>query len=617
MTPIRIARFAVSAVGAGLLAVSPAMAEDFVIELEETVAPGLPELGAGSLGVPGEIDTYTFTAAAGTVVYVDEISGPCNIDWRLDGPSGEVFVDTGLCAGDPGILELVEGGEYVATVFSPNDATGDYSFTFWVVNEDDVFEISLKDVVADGVPGPGAGNIEEPGARDVYTFQGTTGQELYFDELSGGCGIAWMVEAPDGSILFSDNGLCAGDPQEFILEQTGTYTVIVDGENSSVGTYSFTIWEVNPREVFTIGLEETVSDGVPGPGAGNIEEAGAVDIYELTIVAPTSVYVDEVSGGCGISWSMEGPDGTLVYQDNAMCAGDPQIHVLDQIGTYTIIVDGENSNTGTYSFTIWDLNPDDVGTTDLEVETGGTIEEPGARDVWTLEVTKPTSLYVEETSGGCGISWSMEAPDGSVVFTDNALCAGDPQIQVLDQVGTYTIVVDGENSQTGAYSFILWDLNPDDIFDIALAEPVSDGIPGPGAGNIEEPGTRDIYFIQLEAGTEICFYEVSGGCGIAWSVEGPSGVLFTDNAFCTGQPGSFIIPETGLYTILVDGENATTGTYSFRVRENTPADFDMDCDVDFDDLVTLLAAWGTPGGDVDGDDDTDFSDLVALLAAWG
>jgi len=48
-----------------------------------------------------------------------------------------------------------------------------------------------------------------------------------------------------------------------------------------------------------------------------------------------------------------------------------------------------------------------------------------------------------------------------------------------------------------------------------------------------------------------------------------------------------------------------------------PADFDADGDVDTADLLHLLGAWGTAGGDVDFDGDTDTADLLALLAAWG
>jgi hypothetical protein len=58
------------------------------------------------------------------------------------------------------------------------------------------------------------------------------------------------------------------------------------------------------------------------------------------------------------------------------------------------------------------------------------------------------------------------------------------------------------------------------------------------------------------------------------------------------------------------------GAYEYQPPE-CPADFDGDGDVDTADLLYLLAAWGTGGGDVDGDGDTDTADLLMLLAAWG
>ena len=53
----------------------------------------------------------------------------------------------------------------------------------------------------------------------------------------------------------------------------------------------------------------------------------------------------------------------------------------------------------------------------------------------------------------------------------------------------------------------------------------------------------------------------------------------------------------------------------------TPGDLDEDGDVDFNDLLILLAAWGEcPKGcpeDLDDDLDVDFNDLLILLANWG
>ena len=40
-------------------------------------------------------------------------------------------------------------------------------------------------------------------------------------------------------------------------------------------------------------------------------------------------------------------------------------------------------------------------------------------------------------------------------------------------------------------------------------------------------------------------------------------------------------------------------------------------DVDVEDLLLLLGAWGTPQGDVDYNDSTDVLDLLFLLGAWG
>ena len=52
-----------------------------------------------------------------------------------------------------------------------------------------------------------------------------------------------------------------------------------------------------------------------------------------------------------------------------------------------------------------------------------------------------------------------------------------------------------------------------------------------------------------------------------------------------------------------------------------PADIDGSGEVDFSDLLAILAAWGPCGEtcpeDIDGSGDVGFSDLLAVLAAWG
>lgn len=61
----------------------------------------------------------------------------------------------------------------------------------------DVFLISYGDTVADGVPGPGAGNLEAGGAEDRYEFDGEAGDVAVLDVLAGSTTtFRWRLDAP-------------------------------------------------------------------------------------------------------------------------------------------------------------------------------------------------------------------------------------------------------------------------------------------------------------------------------------------------------------------------------------------------------------------------------------
>ncbi|MCL4858382.1 MAG: hypothetical protein KJZ93_03200, partial [Caldilineaceae bacterium] len=151
-----------------------------------------------------------------------------------------------------------------------------------------LYAIQIGDTITDGVPGPGAGNIEAPGGVDIYTFSAAAGQQVFFDVFGVDPALAlvrWKLMAPGGQVLFDRIFNCCGgvDPGVYTLPETGVYTIRV-GESNDPGTgaYGFTLWNVPPPDTFGIAVGDTISDGVPGPGAGNIESPGVKDIYTFS-----------------------------------------------------------------------------------------------------------------------------------------------------------------------------------------------------------------------------------------------------------------------------------------------------------------------------------------------
>jgi hypothetical protein len=94
---------------------------------------------------------------------------------------------------------ILHEGTYTLLFGTTAADTGTYLFRLVEVPPADEFAIAIGDTVADGVPAPGAGNLEVPGAVDIYRFEATAGQPVTFDVLDSNGDLSWVVNAPDGS----------------------------------------------------------------------------------------------------------------------------------------------------------------------------------------------------------------------------------------------------------------------------------------------------------------------------------------------------------------------------------------------------------------------------------
>jgi hypothetical protein len=274
-------------------------------------------------------------------------------------------------SGDPGEYTLERGGRYTLTVYGDAETVGTYTFQIRDVPPSQTFTFNIGDVISDGVPQAGAGNIESPGARDIFTFTAESGQTLYFDTLAGGnFYLRWTVTDANNVPVF-EGARMSGDPGIYTLELGGTYTLTVFGDADVTGTYQFQVWDVPAPQTFTFNIGDVISQDTPGEGAGNIESPGARDIFTFTAEAGQTVYFDTQAGGnFYLRWTVEDESGSLIF-DGGRMSGDPGIYTLELGGTYTLTVFGDADVTGTYQFQVWDVPAPQV----FNIAIGDTIAE--------------------------------------------------------------------------------------------------------------------------------------------------------------------------------------------------------------------------------------------------
>ena len=131
------------------------------------------------------MDVYTFTAKPGQEVYFQTIKHPGNAfltNWRLYDDIGTEIFNTCLQCGDKGLTQLERGGVYTLAVGKDTDnSTGAYQIKIWDVPPAQEFTVNIGDEISRDVPGPGAGYIETPGVKDIYTFTAEAGKVIVLE----------------------------------------------------------------------------------------------------------------------------------------------------------------------------------------------------------------------------------------------------------------------------------------------------------------------------------------------------------------------------------------------------------------------------------------------------
>jgi hypothetical protein len=366
------------AAGAGLL-VAAAVLAVLLIPSEGAGRSDRPariavgDAATGGLGKSGEVDAYSFRGEGRRVSLVSQpVAGNCpsfgTIGWKLvHEASGETVFDQWMQCNEPfGPLGYtLKRGAYTLTVYAAKGASGSYRFTLIPVTEQHFTTIGAGTAVRDGKPTAGAGELAQPGELDVYSLSGEGRRiSLVSQPVAGNCPsfgtIGWsLVSEASGETLFDRWMQCDEPfgPLGRTLDRD-PYTLTIYGAKGATGSYRFTVLPVTEQR-FSIGVGDTVRNGQPRPGAGELAEPGELDVYSFSGQGKIVRLVSQpVAGNCPsfgtIGWKLvSGMSGETLF-DQWMQCGEPlgQKGYDLKSGTYTLIVYAAKGLTGRYRFSL-------------------------------------------------------------------------------------------------------------------------------------------------------------------------------------------------------------------------------------------------------------------------
>jgi hypothetical protein len=402
-------------------------------------------------------------------------------------------------------------------------------------------------------------------------FEGQAGQRVSL-KLS-----AVSISSSYVSILKSDGTPLGGNVYVSIfggfvdtrtLPATGSYTILVDPQGTATGSMTLALYDVPPDLGGTIapgGSSLTASIATPGQNARLAFDAqsGQRVSLKLAQVSIANSYV-----------SIMKPDGTplggSVYVSSF--GGFVDTRALPASGTYTILIDPQDAAIGSMTLTLYDVPADVSGTIALSgASLTATIGTPGqnARLTFAGQSGQRVSLKLAPVSISSSYV-SILKPDGAPLAGNVYVSSfgGFVDTRTLPATGTYTIVIDPQDTATGSMTLALYEVPAD------VAGTITAG--GPAATfATTAPGQNARIAFDGQAGQRISLKLSAVSIANSYvSILKPDGNPLGGNAY-VGTSGGFLdtrtLPAAGTYTILLDPQEGATGSATVRLYD-VPAD---------------------------------------------
>jgi hypothetical protein len=439
----------------------PVTVDAFDITLPVSVSNGTPAAGAGNLETTGAHDQYRFTVpAGGQSVFLADQGCPDYMKWTLTNAASNIQAATGLCWQGNKQIDNLPSGPYVLEWAGTSNVSGSYAFQLMPVSVD-AFDITLPASVSNGTPAAGAGNLETTGAHDQYRFTVPAGGQSVFLATGQTCPtyLQWTLKNATTGTMFG-SGYCWQGNKELDNLPAGAYVLEWTGTNNASGAYAFQLMPVTV-DAFDVTLPVSVSNAVPGAGAGNLETVGAHDQYRFTVPAGGQSVFLATGQTCPtyLQWTLKNTTTGTTAGSGYCFAGNKELDNLPA-GAYVLEWTGTNNASGPYAFQLMPVTVDAFDVTlPVSVSNGvpgagaGNLETVGAHDQYRFTVPAGgQSVLLHLNTCPSYLQWTLKNTTTGTTAASGYGFGGDKQLNSLP-AGAYVLEWVGTNNNSGTYSF--------------------------------------------------------------------------------------------------------------------------------------------------------------------
>ena len=501
-----------------------------------------------------ETELYQFTGTAGQRLYFDSQTSTISGSWSLRGPNNQTI--SGASSGLSGDFQatLPNDGTYVLVVDSSNSTAANFNFQV-ITPTTTTSALTLNT--------PVSSTISELGEQDIYTFTGTAGQRLYYDNLKTDTSdifSAYLV-SPSGSISLL-NQEADNDRDLFVLTESGTYQLVINSNayyygypyNDDTGTYNFNL--LTPPTT-NLAFDTTITANLA---------AQETELYQFTGTAGQRLYFDSQTTGISGTWSLRGSNNQTISNGSNSLSGDLQT-TLPYNGTYVLVIDSSNSTAANFNFQVITPTTTTSALT-LNTPVSSTISKLGEQDIYTFTGTAGQQLYYDnlKTDTSDIFSAYLVSPSGTTIFNQQA--DSDYSFFTLTQTGTYQLIISSDtyyygypyDGDTGTYNFNLLNAGSSPVL------PLGSAVTGTLTGGRE----TDIYRFTGTAGQRLQFDSTTATNGAYWSVYGPNGQR-VGSYYNNSTDFTVNLPSNGEYYLVLEGYSNSNFSYSFQVNDISDA----------------------------------------------